>query len=255
MNRVGGWIGAVLLGLSLLGLPVVQANGTQWDIPKITKDAEGGLSQAQVLLAHLHHSGIGTPQDYGQAFSWYQKAAEQGSPFAQFKLGLKYDDAKNYKQAINWWRKSADQGYSYAQVNLGTMYAQGLGVTKNNKQAVQWFRKAAEQGVSDAQFKLGYQYKNGLGVTKNDKQAVAWWRKAAEQGHPFAQGSIAACYGDGSGVPQDYVQTYAWFSVAAANGVEEFAKSRDKAAKLLTPDQLAKGQELAASYFEKYQPK
>ena len=98
-------------------------------------------------------------------------------------------------------------------------------------------------------------YSQDSEFTKNYKQAMHWYRRAAEQGNPEAQHNMAAMYFDGRGIPQDYVQAYAWFSVAAANGVEISPPERDKTAKRLTPEQLAKGQELAASYFEKYQPK
>lgn len=96
---------------------------------------------------------------------------------------------------------------------------------------------------------------NGLGVPKDHKKAFHWLLKSAEQGFAISQGAVGGYYGDGIGVPQDLVKAYAWFSVATANGVEDFMSSRDNTAQRLTPDQLAKGQELAASYFEKYQPK
>ena len=87
------------------------------------------------------------------------------------------------------------------------------------------------------------------------KQAVTWYRKAAEQGDEGAQHNLGAMYGRGEGATQDFVKSYAWYSVAAANGSKQSSEARDNAAQRLTPDQLAKGQELAASYFEKYQPK
>jgi len=34
--------------------------------------------------------GLGVPQDYAQAASWYRKAAEQGNDGAQYKLGVLY---------------------------------------------------------------------------------------------------------------------------------------------------------------------
>jgi len=62
-------------------------------------------------------------------------------------------------------------------------------------------------------------------------------------------------YYEGAGVPQNEVQAYAWFSVSSANGNISAIENRDIVAKSLTQDQLAQGQELAANYYEQYQPK
>lgn len=68
------------------------------------------------------------------------KAAEQGDPKAQYKLGyLHYkgkDVAQDYAEAIKWYTKAAEQGLAEAQQNLGTMYFSGKGVEKNYKEAV-----------------------------------------------------------------------------------------------------------------------
>jgi TPR repeat protein len=83
--------------------------------------------------------------------------------------------------------EGAEQGDPYAQYKLAVMYAKGRGVPQDFAQAVAWYRKAAEQGDPYAQFWLGVMYAKGRGVPQDFAQAVAWWRKAAEQGHPYAQ--------------------------------------------------------------------
>ena len=54
----------------------------------------------------------------------------------------------------------------------------------------------------------------------------------------------------GDGVPQNNVRAYAWWSVAAAQGNEEARGNRDTMAVMLTPDQLARGQDMATRCFE-----
>ncbi|MBQ9561130.1 MAG: sel1 repeat family protein [Prevotella sp.] len=49
-----------------------------------------------------------------------------------------------------WWRKAAEQGYAYAQFSLGVCYDDGTGVTKDKSQAVYWYRKASDQGLAKA---------------------------------------------------------------------------------------------------------
>lgn len=67
-------------------------------------------------------------------------------------LGLRYEDggfgethvAKDMEQAVRWYKKAADQGEPYAQYRLGGCYANGAGVAKDIEQAVQWYKKAAD---------------------------------------------------------------------------------------------------------------
>lgn len=124
----------------------------------------------------------------------YRKDAEQGSAFAQTKLGDIYFRGQgvpqDYQQALVWYRKAADQGVAEAQYNLGYMYRHGLGLPQDYQQALTWYRKAADQGWAQAQTELGFMYFNGQGVPKDYKQAVAYYRKAADQGVAAAQHSL-----------------------------------------------------------------
>ena len=52
----------------------------------------------------------------------------------------------------------ANQGAAYAQYNLGVMYDNGMGVPENDAEAVKWYRKAADQGYAEAQSNLGIMY-------------------------------------------------------------------------------------------------
>jgi TPR repeat protein len=52
-------------------------------------------------------------------------------------------------------------------------------------------------------------------------------------------------YVKGEGAPRDYVRAHMWFSISAAQGDEEAAKNRDRAAGLMTTAQIAEAQKLA----------
>ncbi len=121
--------------------------------------------------------------------------------------------------------------------------------------ALSEWQRLAERGDADAQNNLGVMYFDGQGVVQDYKEAGKWYRKSAEQGDAGAKYNLGVMYTNGQGVPQDFKEAYAWSSAAAATGNADAVKNRDMAAKLLTPDQLAKGQALAKQYFEKYQPK
>jgi TPR repeat protein len=53
-----------------------------------SEGAEQGDPYAQYKLAVMYAKGRGVPQDFAQAVAWYRKAAEQGDPYAQFWLGV-----------------------------------------------------------------------------------------------------------------------------------------------------------------------
>ena len=91
---------------------------------------------------------------------------------------------------------------------------------------------------------------NGEGVPENDAEAVRWFKLAAEQGYAAAQRSLGLMYVTGTGVPKNLVRAYVWFSVAAAQGFPDARENRDKASEILTPEQLARGQDIATRCFE-----
>jgi len=61
--------------------------------------------------------------------------AKQGSPGAQYALGVLYAEGKgvpqDYKEAARWFLLSADQGEALAQYNPGHMYDAGNGVRQD----------------------------------------------------------------------------------------------------------------------------
>jgi len=111
-------------------------------------------------------------------------------------------------------------------------------------------KRLAEQGDASAQYNLGSMYRTGDGVPENDAEAVRWYRLAAEQGDAVAQNNLAAMYAYGDGVPQNNVRAYVWWSVGAAQGLQSARNNRDIIAERLTPEQRARGQEMATRCFE-----
>jgi len=64
---------------------------------------------------------------------------------------------KDEKKAVEWFQKAAEQGMPKAQFRLGMMYAQGRGVPQDRAKADEWYKKAADQGNIDARKVLGIQ--------------------------------------------------------------------------------------------------
>ena len=163
-----------------------------------------------------------------------------------FEDGLAASERKDYATAIKLWRPLAEQGNAAAQYNIGLMYANGQGVLQDYKEAVRLYRLAAEHGYATAQYNLGVRYNIGQGVTQDYKEAVKWHRLAAAQGDVDAQTNLGAMYYNGHGVLQDYARAHMWYNLASAAGGSQFGnKNRDDIAKIMTPQQIEKAQEMA----------
>ncbi|MGB0588025.1 MAG: tetratricopeptide repeat protein, partial [Limisphaerales bacterium] len=114
----------------------------------------------------------------------------------------------------------------------------------------------AEAGNADAQYDLGLIYANGIvtleGEPRNwDKEAVKWYRRAAEQGYGSAQFGLGFMYSTGRGVLENYLTGYAWMIIAQANGVKLVSDQKLALAKKMTPEQIAKAQELSKEMVKK----
>ncbi|KAJ3334713.1 hypothetical protein HDU93_007381, partial [Gonapodya sp. JEL0774] len=183
---------------------------------------EQGNDSAQLDLGDCFYFGQGHAEDHKEAAKWYRKLADQGHSDGQFNLGVIYLNGhgvqKDEAEAVKWFRRAADQSNASAQYGLGMMYANGQGVPKDHGEAVKWFGKAAEQGYADAQNGLGFMYENGQGVQKEEEEAVKWYRRAAEQGNRAAQFALGLIYSYGKGVQKNEAEAVKWYRKAADQG-------------------------------------
>ena len=125
------------------------------------------------------------------------------------------------------------------------MYVTGHGVTQDYQEALKWWKLAAERGNSNAQYNRGVMYRDGHGVTQDYKEAVKWFRLAADQGFAEAQFNLGTMYVAGRGVIQDDASAHMWFNLASSAGHAVGAKNRDLIAKIMTPQQIEKAQDMA----------
>jgi TPR repeat protein len=89
-------------------------------------------------------------KDYAAAAKEWRQLAEKGDAPSQFNLGLLYVDGlgvpQDYNQALTWFERSAQQDYEKAQLNLGAMYGGGKGVKRDYVQAYKWLNVCAAKG-------------------------------------------------------------------------------------------------------------
>jgi TPR repeat protein len=121
----------------------------------LLRRAEQGSASAQCNLGVMYANGMGVPQDFVEAASWFQLAAEQGNAPAQCNLGLMYRDghgmSQDYTEATNWFRLAADQGVVPAQYSLGVMCRDGEGVPRDSVEACKWLTLAVARATAERQ--------------------------------------------------------------------------------------------------------
>ena len=62
--------------------------------------------------------------------------------------------ALDYGEAMTWYLKAAEQGHANAQSNLAVMYNKAQGVSRDRVQACMWLKLAAKQDHEDAKHDL-----------------------------------------------------------------------------------------------------
>ncbi|MDF0643909.1 MAG: tetratricopeptide repeat protein [Nitrospira sp.] len=172
----------------------------------------------------------------------------EDSPTDRPKSVLPYEESA---VSISDLRKAAEQGNPEAQNRLGTLYSEGRGVPQDYSRAKQWFDKAAEQGHPGAQVNLGTLYFQGNGAPESEQMALSWFRRAAAQGDALAFAKLGLMYEQGRGVPQDFIQAHMWYNLSAAHGEKRALERRDALTRQMTPAQIAEAQRLAREWTPK----
>ena len=58
-----------------------------------------------------------------------------------------FEGVKDYGKAFEWYKRAAEQGDSYAQHNLGWCYNNGKGVEQDDTKAFEWYREGSGTGM------------------------------------------------------------------------------------------------------------
>ena len=86
---------------------------------------------------------------------------------ADLQKGLTTYQRGDYAGALSEWTPLAEQGNAYAQYSLGVMYDNGQGVPQHSATALKWYKLAAKQGYAKSQYNLGLMYSEGRGVPQD----------------------------------------------------------------------------------------
>lgn len=123
--------------------------------------ADEGSSDAKSLVSELYRGlgddyekGNGVQKDSSTAVLYHMKAANYGSPYSMFKVGMAYYNGNgadlNKAKAAMWFQMAAKNGHAYAQYNLGWMLANGEGIAKDYLRAYTSLALAQMNDVQEA---------------------------------------------------------------------------------------------------------
>ena len=167
-------------------------------------------------IRKMHCYGLGTEQDYAQAFEWFLKSAKEGNKFAQYSLGNLYyygnGVERDLSQAFLWYQKSSAQGQPYASYAIAQMYNKGEYVTQNEDTAQRYYNAALsgfleleskDQADDNLYYKLGSMFKKGLGTDINMDKAIDYFKRSEEMNNKnglYEYGKVLLL---GENIPQD----------------------------------------------------
>jgi len=171
---------------SLSGVPFYLAGPKKGEQSLKLNDPQGAWSQLRpdqaVQLAAL--------ADGGDTRSMLGLAYMKLNPVEK----ARYDPAA----AVELLTRAADAGSPEAQFELAKLYEQGLGVSQDDAHALQLYQAAADQNFADAINDLGFlYYQGGLGLPQDKQTALRYFERAADLRHPQAMFNFAALIDDG----------------------------------------------------------
>jgi hypothetical protein len=215
------------------------------------KAAELGYSDSQYMLGMIYETIGHDDKQLASSKHYYELAAKQDHPYAQYALGILAIEEERWKDAELYLEKAANQQYGLAAYSLAMLYQERD--PKHPIKAFEWFMVAAKQGNTQAEYYVGMYYQNGKGVPQNMDQAIHWFEKAAikkeknalyhlamilikqeekdyvtiaklleqasAQDHAHAQYNLAVMYQKGDGVEQSMQKSFFWYEKAANAGL------------------------------------
>ena len=146
--------------------------------------AEQGNTDAQFNLGLIYHQGGILDRGQQSEFEWRKISDKDRIAEKQLDLWLgdntKDEVAQDFEEAIQWYQLAADQDNPDAQFNLGLMYLKGHGVSQDYDEGIEWIERASEKDHPGALYHLGLAYDLGDGVEPDDEYSNWNYEIAAE---------------------------------------------------------------------------
>jgi len=180
------------------GRVLVLQNKGKEGVVHLTKAAEAGYLSAQLVLASGYGSGAHFKADPKKSWFWYEKAAAQGSKYAQATVGTLMIEGngveKNVEDGVAMLEGYAQSGNSFANYSLGVLFLNGTEVPKDVPRAIQHYEAARKSGLGAAFIALALIYVAGQDVEKDLDKAHAIFLEGVKAGHNGVRLMLAQYY-------------------------------------------------------------
>lgn len=163
---------------------------------RLQRAALGGFRRAATTYGQMLYFGEGGDKDVESALTWWQAAADAGSPTAMGVLAEYFRNpaapAKpNLAKARDYYRQAAEKGNLGALVGVADLSVPDSPQPSDLRTAFDHYLYAVERGSIIGLYKVGLSYREGWGVAKNPALAVEYLERAAKAGHVDALITVA----------------------------------------------------------------
>ena len=161
---------------------VTAAKAEKLDAVELVKTAsEGGSVRASVLMGFFYEGDNSlVDTDFEMSRHFYEKAIEQGSSSAKYRLGILYTDKEvpffDLKKGHDLIIASAHDGYSFALCYLGDCFRSKVDDTRNLEVAYRYYALAGERGLG-----LGYHYMAEIDASRQQLDLAKKHEKSAAE--------------------------------------------------------------------------
>lgn len=182
-------------------------------------------SPALVLMGRCYMDGTGVPQDYQQAISCFEDAADKGDAEAMYYLGVMYANGWGVEAdsdtSIRWYKKSAEGGCAEGQTALGILYHYGTDdgiIVADYETAEEWYVKAVSQENMQAYVNLSILLMTDEYEGADYIRAFEYLTEASEKyDDSCVQYTMATLYANSNFEGFNYETAVEWLEKAAAH--------------------------------------
>jgi hypothetical protein len=139
----------------------------------------------------MYELGIKLPVNKKEALNWYEKAAKQGFPDAEYRLAIALLYGVNVEKdetlGRQWLASAAKHGHMVAGNLMEKISGEEGMLKKGQSIVVDWYLDRAIVGDAESALRLGKIYEYGWGAIPNAKEAGKWYQKAIQLGSKDAE--------------------------------------------------------------------
>ena len=198
------------------------ATGSVWHRPQ-----PAAAIQDMPLAPGATPADTGLPATIGPAS--LRQAAANGEPAAQFEVAVRFAEGRgmdqDYGQAFTWYQRAAMRGHAPAQFRLAMLLRARHGRCRPTlERAKRVVRARRRAGPRQGHAQSGGAERRDAGRARLPPRPRSGSARPPSSASPTASSTSPCSIESGQGVPKDLQAAYKWFALAARNGDKEAAR-------------------------------